>query len=285
KLAKQIIFFWLDRMFDNGTFPGTLSSKIADGAWVFARLCGMKLTKQEQAMVKSKLQLFLKNLNIVDGVVANGVGETWMDAVYDGDTRAGARIEINALALAACELAAKLGIPYEFEPRLKKEIIEQFWNGRYLNDGSNDKTVRPNVFIAAYVYPELLPKAKWVKCFDEVLPKLWLRWGGLATINKKSKLFCDMHTGEDPRSYHRGDSWFWLNNLAALVLHRFDKKKYDKYISKILAASTEEILRRGAMSHHAELSGAKEMKSEGCLAQAWSDAMFMELCKELNLIK
>jgi len=287
KLAKQIVFFWLDQMDDyTGTFPGTLSSKIADGTWVFVRLLDMfdKLTKQDKEVVKSKLEKFLKNLNIVEGLVANGVGETWMDAVYDEDTRMGARIEINALALAACKLADKLGIPYEFEARLKKEIVDQFWNGSYLNDGRTDRIIRPNVFIAAYVYPELLPKAKWIKCFDTVLPKLWLKWGGLSTISKTSRLYCDTHTGEDSKSYHRGDSWFWINNLAALVLHRFDKKKYERYIKKILQASTDEILSNGALGHHAELSSAKDLKSQGCLAQAWSDAMFMELVNELRLV-
>jgi hypothetical protein len=289
KLAKQIVFFWLDKMDDyTGTFPGTLSAKIADGTWVFFRLLELlennKLTKKEQGIVKSKLESFFKNINIIGGLVANGVGETWMDAVYGADTRMGARVEINALALATCKLAEKLGMPYEFESRLKKEIVDQLWNGSYLNDGRTDQTMRPNVFIAAYVYPELLPKAKWLKCFDAALSKLWLPWGGLTTISKKSKLYCDTHTGEDPKSYHRGDSWFWINNLAALVLHRFDKKKYERHIKKILQASTDEILSNGALGHHAELSSAKELGSEGCLAQAWSDAMFMELVNELRLV-
>lgn len=285
KLAKSIVFHWLDQINPDGSFPGTLSSKIADGSWVFVRLLDLlemgNLTKAEQKKARDGLSVFLDRLGPF--LVYNDAGQTWMDAVYDRDTREGARIEINALALAACKLAKKLGMPFEYHKDFEKLVRDSFWNGKYLQDGADDKTVRPNVFIAAYVYPELLSKQQWQKCFDYVLPKLWLKWGGLSTINKASKLFVDTHTGEDPRSYHRGDSWFWVNDLAAIVLNRFGKQKYARYIKKIVEASREEIMSMGAKGHHAEVSDAKALSSRGCLAQAWSDAMFVELCDELKL--
>ena len=89
------------------------------------------------------------------------------------------------------------------------------------------------------------------------------------------------YTGENNKSYHRGDSWFWINNLAALVLYKLDKNKFKKYIDKILKASTEEILWKGAISHHAELSSASKLKSQASLMQAWSSAMYVELIREM----
>jgi len=131
--------------------------------------------------------------------------------------------------------------------------------------------------LAAYIYPELLSKEEWTVCFRNALAVLWNDWGGLATIDKNSPLYCNEYSGEEPKSYHNGDSWFWLNNLAALVMFKINEKAFKSYITKILKASVNEILWSGAIGHHAELSSSKELKSEGCLAQAWSAAMFVEL--------
>jgi len=90
-------------------------------------------------------------------------------------------------------------------------------------------------------------------------------------------LFTNESTGENIKSYHRGDSWFWINNLAALVLNRINKNKFQKYIKKIIEASTEDILWKGCIGCHAELSDAKELTSKGCFNQAWSNAMFIEM--------
>ena len=148
-------------------------------------------------------------------------------------------------------------------------------------DGLDDWTIRPNVFIAAYIYPELLSKNEWKKCFNAVIPKLWLSWGGLSTIDKNHPFFCENYSGEIPKSYHRGDSWFWINNLAAIVMARVDKNEFKRYIDMIIDASAKDIMYKGFIGHHSELSSASKQKAEGCLCQAWSSAMFVELVHEL----
>ena len=117
------------------------------------------------------------------------------------------------------------------------------------------------------------------------MKKLWLPWGGISSVDKRSPLFHKLHTGEISDSYHNGDSWFWINNLTAIVLHRFGKKKYSFYINKIAEASSKEILKMGAIGHHAELSDAQKLSSKGCLSQAWSAALFVELMFELSKSK
>jgi len=284
RLTKDIVLYWLAQMDDDGRFPGTLSSTIADGAWVFVRARELYewglLSRQDVGLVKQKLELFARAL---DDLALNRAGETWMDAVYQGDARAGARIEVNALMLAALAFARKLDIDVEIE-EYEARAREVFWNGRYLQDGEEDDMIRPNLFIAAYVYPGLLSKQQWMKCFDAVLPRLWLKWGGLSSIDTAHTLFREEHTGEDPASYHRGDSWFWVNNLAAIVLYRTSPKKYQHYINAILEASKTEILELGARGHHAELSSASKLSAQGCFAQAWSAALFVELVRELGLV-
>ncbi len=263
-------------------FSGCGRDAIDGPGWVALRyqqntdLFSMK----EQAMAGKKLRNAFNALKarMQNGLVSNGPLETWMDTSVDGkDVRDGARIEIQALMLA---LARAIG-EKEFEKDLVQRVRETFWDGSMLHDGLNDPTIRPNVFIAAYAYPELLSREQWETCFDTVLPRLWLPWGGLSSIDTSHELFTDHYTGQDNVSYHRGDSWFWLNNLAALVLYRSNAAKYKKYIEQIIEASSHEILELGAIGHHAEVSSARALSSHGCVSQSWSSAMFIELCNEM----
>lgn len=246
---------------------------------------------EEREIIFQKLKGYTNRLikmETVDGLAKNDAKTTWMDTDFAGDNRAGERIEIQAMRLMMYKLLKELSVNKfyskqyeELEDGLRKRVRDSFWNGRYLKDGANDETIRPNVFIAYYIYPELLEKAEWKLCFDNAINALWLDWGGLASIDKKHPLFIDTYTGENPRSYHRGDSWYWINNLAALCMYRLDKEKYAMRIKAIIDASTREILYSGVIGYHAELSSAKEQKSQGCLAQAWSSAMYVELMHEL----
>ncbi len=219
-----------------------------------------------------------------DSFGINGPLETWMDSGYGDDGRKGARIEIQALRLNMYNLMFELTQNHKYkvlENVLRAKVREAFWNGKILADGLNDYTIRPNVFIAAYAYPELLSQKEWETCFENTLKALWLDWGGLSTIDKSNPFYTDSSTGENNKSYHRGDSWFWINNMAALALNRINKNKFNNKIKKILDASTEEILWKGCIGCHAELSDARELSSRGCWNQAWSCAMFMEMVEEI----
>jgi glycogen debranching enzyme len=233
--------------------------------------------------LSSKLR---KSLDIIlNKYVHNGLWEidkkqTWMDSIE----REGSRIEIQAQLLMMCNLAFSLTNDEKYkkaEENLLQATRSAFFEGNVLKDGNNDSLIRPNIFIAAYLYPNLLSKDEWINCFKIALPKLWLDWGGLSSVDKNNNLFVSESTGEDPSSYHNGDSWFWINNLAALVLHRTDKEQFRYYIEKILFASTKEILYNGFIGHHAEISSASKFSSLGCWSQAWSSAMYIELVEEM----
>ncbi|MBW2980075.1 hypothetical protein KY360_01485 [Candidatus Woesearchaeota archaeon] len=233
-----------------------------------------KITK----ILEENIGYLIKN-NTKDDFAVCKERETWMDSL----NRDGALIELQAFRLFMYKFLFELTKNKKYkklEDKLKDKVRGRFWNKRYLADGLNDNPVRPNVFIAAYIYPELLSKEEWSNCFKHILPRLFAGWGGLTTVDKGSEFFVENHTGEDPKSYHNGDSWFWVNNLAALVLNRINRKKFKDYINKILDAGVKEILYSGISGCAAELSSAKELKSEGCLNQAWSNAMFIELIEE-----
>ncbi|MEK6984733.1 MAG: amylo-alpha-1,6-glucosidase [Nanoarchaeota archaeon] len=236
----------------------------------------------ESSLEKSIYCLLKSNTN--KNFESNEVYETWMDTVFKTDKRSGFRVEIQALRLNMYKLMFELTQDSKYkvlENVLKNKVRNGFWNGAILADGLNDFTLRPNIFIASYIYPELLTQQEWQACFDNSLKNLWLEWGGLSTIDINNPLFTGESTGEDVKSYHRGDSWFWINNLAALTLNRINKNKFRKYITKIIGASTEEILWKGCIGCHSELSSAKELQSRGCFNQAWSNAMYLEMIDEV----
>ena len=269
------------------TIPGKQGIKSADAAgWLFKRLGEMNYSVKDVAMLKRKtteVAEFLLNANGKEMLWRTQSQETWMDTAVGGG-RGGARIEIQAGMLCMLKAASEITGNGKYgtkEKQMAQKVKKAFWNGKALFDGSQDATIRPNMFIAAYLYPDLLSKEEWEKCFENALKALWLPWGGLSTIDNSNPLFKPEHTGQAPESYHHGDSWYWINNLAALVMARTNKQKFKPYIDKILTASTAEILWSGAVGCHAELSSAKELRSEGCLSQAWSNAMFVELCVEL----
>lgn len=294
-LAKKILVSLMEKIQNDGRIPNitfgkvkSLPPKSADGTgWIFKRafdfIAAKNFNESELKEVKKYLESSIKNLFVYhthDDFATNGPLETWMDT----QQRTGSRIEIQALRLNMYKLAYQFSRDLNYkmlERKLKQKVRKEFWNKRFLADGLGDFTIRPNIFLAAYIYPELLTKKEWIKCFENVLPHLWLKWGGLATIDKKSPLFINQYTGEDSKSYHSGDSWFYLNNLIALVLYRFDRKKFQSYISKILAASAREILWKGVIGHHGELSSAKKLTSEGSWVQAWSNALYLEAIDEI----
>jgi glycogen debranching enzyme len=211
-----------------------------------------------------------------NSLIHNYAQETWMDTI----SREGFCIENQAFYLNMLKLMQKFDNSQKWKKKEKdfrKNVKESFFENGILKDNLKEKEIRPNVFIAYYIYPELLNKKEWESVFDNLLESLWLEWGGISTIDKKSKDFHEYYTGENDFSYHQGDSWFWLNNLTAICLLKLNKKKYQKYIDKIKEASTEEILFRGLIGHASELSDAKELNPGGTFCQAWSSALFIEL--------
>ncbi len=49
-----------------------------------------------------------------------------------------------------------------------------------------------------------------------------------------------------------------------------------------MEASREEILFMGAVGCHGEVSSASELRSEGCVNQAWSNALYIEAKREIR---
>lgn len=289
--GKKIFF----RLLESGFKKGPLGVVNIDAIyWTFKRaedvlpFCDVIEKEKIRRYLKKYLEEFLWAFT-EDDFAINRPYETWMDTLE----RSGARIEIQTMRLYMYKLAGKLAkrrsekIFYKkMEKQMKKKVKKVFFDGKNLYDGYYpqknilEKIIRPNIFIAYYFYPELLTKGEWKSCFDSALSALWLEWGGVATVDKENSNFFIEHTGEDSKSYHQGDSWFYINNITAICLFRLDKKRYKEYIKKIMEASRKEMLWKGAVGHHGELSSAVELRSEGCVSQLWSVATYLEAKKE-----
>ncbi len=270
-------------------FNGSPSSSSDSVGWLFLRARELygegaftRLEQREIASALNKSLLLLQKNCGKDGMIFSRRNETWMDASFNDYGREGFPIEVQALTLASYNflwLLTKEKKAKAQEYEMAADVRKRFWNGKYLADLAGDYTIRPNIFIAAYAYPLLLTKKEWEACIDNILPNLWLDWGGLSSIDKNHHLFQPNYTGEDNRSYHRGDSWFWINNLAAIVMAKINKKKYQSYIEKIKSASLKDLLWNGAVGCCSELSSASQQRAEGCLNQAWSCSTLVELIK------
>ncbi|HLP79877.1 MAG TPA: amylo-alpha-1,6-glucosidase, partial [Acidobacteriota bacterium] len=298
----------LKRQQQTFTKEGQLSNRFphadlgcADGlGWMALRTMRvLEKTKTEHYFSKDELVTLRKKLVDAvhtleakrhDGLIKNGPLETWMDTgMPQGDVRAGARIEIQALYIAHLTLIKKINTiladkQYEFITEQKERFVKHVKAKLFttvLHDGKNpdgtlDYTIRPNIFLAYYIAPELLTQKEWEQTFDSALTHLWMPWGGLSSIDKNHPLFTKNYTGQTNVSYHRGDSWFFVNALAALALWNLQPKKYSKYIKDILLSCTNGIVSQGAVGSLAEVSSAQSQTADGCVTQAWSLALFIE---------
>ncbi len=270
----------------------------------------------ELKYIRERLQFSIKQLmgnHYRDGLIHNDPLETWMDTDSGFDSREGYRIEIQCAFLCMLNLMNMLNhllankfvkkheklinvttseMDYRKLERDTAQLVrERFFINNYLNDGwncSNADISRPNMFLAYYLYPDLLHHDDWEAAFDNAISRLWNEWringkeaGGFSTIDKDNNLYQPNYTGQDNRSYHRGDSWFYLNNIAAICMYRLNKEKYFSYVKKALNASTEDMLFKGFIGYSSELSSISRLEPGGCLCQAWSIATYIELIHEM----
>jgi glycogen debranching enzyme len=288
KAAEQIVNAQLDAILERDVFPkqrfpeSVTETQSMDAIGILARECfeifrNNRVSKSFREETIKKFEKIVPKIlkeRMDGGLVKNYAQETWMDSV----DRAGFRIEVQAGILALFKLLYLETDNDQYKillEDLERQTTKRFYREEMLWDCADSGTTRPNVFLAYYLYPELLLQEKWEKCFDKILPELYLEWGGVASISQIDSRFVSKDTGEGSPSYHNGDSWYFMNNLVASVLYRINPAKYSEYINEIMDASTREILYMGAIGHHSEISSAMCQESLGCEVQLWSSAMYL----------
>jgi len=168
---------------------------------------------------------------------------------------------------------------------LRENIQKKYLEDNSLFDDINSRKIRPNIFLSYYILPDVFDREKWEKIFNYALNHLWLDWGGLSSLSKLDKNFIEENNGDNyfkdiGKSMHNGDSWIFLNHIAAISMNRVNKEKYKNYIRKILLSSVKYLKEIGTLP---ELSSAKKRDISGAISQLWSLATFVELTKELKI--
>ncbi len=209
-------------------------------------------------------------------------GDSWMDTI-DIDYA----IDIQVLYLSFIELLSRLSKLLNKREDEKKfcnieSLFEQKIKNSYFSDGILFDSLKKdrfssNIFLAYYIAPYLFEKEEWEDIFDKALPRLYLKWGGVSSLDIKNKEYQRNYTGENNQSYHNGDSWYWHNCITAMALYKVNEPKYRKTISKIMVSCSEDILEQGTIGYSSELSDSDKFDAKGSLAQLWSSAMFIEM--------
>lgn len=215
------------------------------------------------------------------GLIWSGHNATWMDTIG----REGFRLEIQLMYASLLELLYELTEDADYERRWLRQLStvrEQYYRNDYLWDGLGDPTKRPNVFLAYLFQPELLSRESWRRCFHTIIDATLCPWGGLTSLDTHHPSFQGQSTGQDNRSYHNGDSWFFVNNLAALALHRLNDPGLRPVILQLLRGSTNEILWKNMLGMPGEIAEANSGASWGCGIQAFSGGTYIALLKELE---
>lgn len=214
-------------------------------------------------------------------------GDSWMDTLEEEfplDIQLGFLNLISTLGVISNMLNKRKDFENfsEFEISFKSNIVNKYLkDGNKLSNSITETKITCNIFVAYYLYKDLLDKETWEKVFNFALKELKTTWGGLSSTSKNDSNFKNEYTGENNLSYHRGDSWFFVNNIAVIALSEVNDKKFRVDINKLMKASTDDILMYGCIGYSSEVSSSIEQRSEGCFAQAWSSATYIEMIRKL----
>ncbi len=280
------------------TFAGA-GTTCADGVgWLALLIREHGLVNLEESDKESAKKLFLDTATQLraerqspSGFVHSGWNATWMDTVG----RTGYRIEIQAMYALVLQLLAELTTDTDESQRWHHEWQESLTNIRhryfvdnYLVDGFEenqdiDLRKRPNVFLAYLIQPDLLDQAQWESCFELVTAACATTWGGLTSLEREDPAFQHVSTGQDNRSYHNGDSWFFVNNLAALAMWRCNREKFSVQIEEIITSSTSEVLWQNILGCAGEIASASDGTSWGCGVQGFSGGAFIAALSEIDV--
>ena len=309
----KILDKWYSAVKDDGTLPAIypdqgLPSSDAPG-WLGKRTRDLliKLSDEDllsqlpQEMIerwreKTALIIDRSRSRIKEGLIWNGANTTWMDTSSNDDGRAGARIEIQALFLVLYDAHAHLctltktpvdHTRNEVAQTMIDTVHKRFVvNGKLIDglhaNGAPDLETRPNLFLAWYAAPKLFKNDEWDRFFHASLDELWLEWGGLSSLSRRSNNYRSHYSGEDVGSYHRGDSWYYVNNIAAIAMHEVDAHGFKEQVRAIISASMRDLLSQGYAGHCSELSEAAGQKAAGCHAQAWSASTLLEALQRID---
>jgi len=257
----------------------------------------LEFVKKIWEKLKSIIEHYMCGTNGIkmdsDGLIEHGPGLTWMDAKVGKEfvtPRAGKAVEIEALwynSLRVMEFFAKKLKDKDSKKygnlaeRVKKNFEKRFWNGKYLNDCADDSTLRPNQLIALSLPFRIIDARKAKSILESVKDGLFTEYG-IRTLPRNNPQFQGKYFGSlglRDRAYHQGSIWPWLSALFMKAWMRYMGSK-ENLEKKVKTWVMREIRRFGLGTLPEILDGDEPFCSRGCISQAWSIAMFIELVSD-----
>ncbi len=271
------------------TFIGS-GTTCADGVgWLALLIREFSLKELSAPDQKKALHFFREALDEIKanhwsetGLVTAEFNSTWMDTIG----RKGCPLEIQTMFSLVLELLGDLTKDKSYQEEREtflSTVRNHFFQKNALRDGEQDDTLRPNCFLAYLLQPGLLKAQEWERTFGTALAALRTSWGGLSSLNRADPRYQPASTGEDNRSYHNGDSWFFINNLVGVALNRFGMKVFKPVVDELLKGSTEEILWKHVAGQAGEIASAGDGTSWGCGVQAFAAGTYLFFTEELGL--
>jgi hypothetical protein len=306
RFVKDKIFYYLEKLNDSGTFPIIQTKEESldspDGIfWLSKRIEDFifhldEKNELDQIFNNGELMYIYEKLKYAFKTIINNFwdrekelvkvvrAQSWMDTIevnYPLDIQVQFLKFVSVLSVLGNILGKKAEIKdfLDFEILLKGKIIKTYFRDGFLYNEPEKDVFNVNIFLAYYFFPDLLFKEDWEKIFDKAIIHMWNKWGGFSSLSKKDKEYHDISTGENDESYHKGDSWYFMNNIAAICLFDLNEKKYRKYIRNIEISQVQDILRFGTIGFGSEVAQSKDKMPTGSLAQAWTTSTFIELIK------
>ncbi|MBL8859125.1 MAG: glycogen debranching enzyme family protein [Planctomycetes bacterium] len=295
-----------------GLDPASSAYNSVDASLWFARC--VRLYEQAGAKTTEIVERFLPALREIarayrDGtdlgvrcdagglIVAGGphLNATWMDARLPSGPvtpRDGCAVEIQALwyallahlehletAAGNLDAARKWG---EFKKRTGATFVERFWLRKEARladvwiDGKSDRSLRPNMVIAAALEWSPLTKeqrADIVVCAraELVTPR------GLRTLGPRERAYQGRYSGNTEQrdnAYHQGTVWPWLIGFYVEAALRSEAVR-PQVLRELLDGFAEHLSEAG-IAHLSEVfDGDPPHASGGTIAQAWSEAEWL----------
>lgn len=224
---------------------------------------------------------------------------TWMDSEVDGVSttgRIGACVEIEMLwynCLKIFEYFQKeLGTKDDHQEitGLTKLVYQKFnryfWNPttEYANDfvfnENINSAIRPNVLLGLSLPFKLFDKKKTDKIIEKAGHSLYTEVGML-TLDKLDMKYNGYYQGsqkERDLSYHNGTIWPFLLGfyMKAILMNYPNDQARILAVREMLTAFWGQVKAQN-LSYLPEVFAANDFHPDGCLAQAWNYAMFIEV--------
>lgn len=208
-----------------------------------------------------------------EGLLPSDGKESWLKNA----NRNGILLENQAFYMKILELLYVLSEDemYLFKKKRLVRAVRDRLDGAFVLDRGNSLEVRPTSFMACFFSPGLFRKEDWEKSFDAALKEseLWISWGGLRVLSKGDPKYNPAIDGE---------SWFFINIMAAIVLERLDHQKYSGFIAKSLVASANNILWQEHAGRACEVVFTEDKKIKVKALSGISAALFIYLYKMVN---